>query len=116
MGQEEERSPTQRNAKNCFKKKQKKTKQNKIKKLEKLDDVKKIGQKNSLFDFLLEDNKSFHNGRQGDVIFGGQFSSLTMSEKDGRRVRLEASDGLGFTSLANHVDGLSNAHRNRQRP
>ena len=67
------------------------------------------------FLLLLQDNKSFHNGRQGDVIFGGQFGSFAVSQKDGRRVRLEAGDGLGFAGLAHHVDGLSHPHRNGQR-
>ena len=64
---------------------------------------------------LLEDDESLHDGRDGEVLLGGQLGALTRGQQDRRGVRLEAGDGLGLAGLAHHVHGLTHAHAHRQR-
>lgn len=53
-----------------------------------------------------QDAEPFHDGREGDVLLGGELGPFAHRQQHRRRVRLEAGDGLGLAGLANHVDGL----------
>merc|ERR1719412_1537988 len=64
---------------------------------------------------LLQDYEPLHDGRDGQVLLRGELGPLSAGEQDGRGVRLEAGDGLWLARLPDHVDGLADAHADRQR-
>lgn len=53
-----------------------------------------------------QDAETFHDGRERNVLLGGQFGTFAHRQQDRSGVRLEARDGFGLTGLANDVDGL----------
>eukprot|EP01136_Pigoraptor_vietnamica_P003671 Opistho-1_new@33196 len=64
---------------------------------------------------LLHDHKALEDRRHGLVFFRGELGALSVREQDGRRMRLEASDGLGAASLPDDVHRLSHAHSHGDR-
>ena len=69
----------------------------------------------SIVGVLLQDDKSLHDGRDGQVLLRGQLGPLAARQQHRRGVRLEAGDGLGLAGLPDHVDGLADAHADRER-
>lgn len=55
---------------------------------------------------LAKDYKAFQDGRYRKILLCGQLRPLAMSQQYGRRVGLEARDGLGFPRLAHHIHSL----------
>lgn len=65
---------------------------------------------------LSQDDKAFHDGRQRNIVLCGQFGTFSVSQKDGRRVRLKAGDCFRFARLTDHVDSLADSNGNGQWP
>lgn len=57
---------------------------------------------------LLQDDEAFHDGRERNIFFGGEFRPLAVRQKDRGRVRLEARDRLGLARLAHDIHRLKN--------
>ena len=55
---------------------------------------------------LAQDNEAFEDGRERNVLVGGELGALTVRQEHGRGVRLESGDGLGLAGLADDIDGL----------
>ena len=61
---------------------------------------------------LTDEDKVFQDWRKGDVLLGGQFSTFSVSNEDGRGVRLKAGDSFGLPGLTDHFNGLTDSNQN----
>ena len=59
---------------------------------------------------ILEDDNSLQYTADTENLFCPQFSPFFGTDQDRSGVRLESSNGLGFTCLANSLYGLTNSY------
>ena len=69
----------------------------------------------SIVGVLLQDDKALHDGSDGQVLICCKLSPFAAREQHRSGVRLEAGYGLGLARLPDHVDGLTDAHADRER-
>lgn len=60
--------------------------------------------------YLLEDADALHDVGQADPFLVFELRALAVTEEHRRALCLPASDCLGTTGLADHVDGLTHTH------